>query len=356
MSIGFQRELPGSMVLDARYAGNFSNRLRTFLWINGTATLAQQQQAQANPAYFDKQVPNPYYGVAGISGPGQCGTSTTVSAVALLLPLSQYCAPGSRGLVGQYNAPIGGNFYNGLEVKLSKRVFGAGGHGFSYQLAYTYSKTTNEDGYRNGWPYQDISQIHQLGDNDRTHILSVTSVYNLPVGKGGLFLTHPSRPVDVLISNWVVSGVFNAESGTPVGLNTGWYYTCSGQSYKPAGGSTLGHWFSTAGTNPQQCWTRVPPYGLMPINNRTAQVRNPTIPNLDLSLQKSTMFGDRLNFDLRLDAFNATNSVLFGGPSTDPGAGAATFNPNSGWSGFGTVGAQQQNFPRILQVSGKISF
>jgi Carboxypeptidase regulatory-like domain len=356
LSMGFQRELPDSMVLDARYAGNFSNRLRTFLWINGTATSAQQQQAQANPAYFNKQVPNPYYGVAGISGPGQCGTSTTVEAVALLLPLSQYCAPGSTGLVGQYNAPIGGNFYNGLEVKLSKRVFGSGSHGFSYQLAYTYSKTINEDGYRNGWPYQDIDQIHQLGDNDRTHILSVTSVYNLPVGKGGLLLTHPSRPVDALISNWVLSGVFNAQSGTPVGLNTGWYYTCPGQSYKPAGGSTLGHWFSTAGANPQQCWTRVPPYGLMPINSRTAQVRNPTMPNLDLSLQKTTMFGDRLNFDLRLDAFNATNSVQFGGPSTDPGAGAATFNPNSGWSGFGTVGAQQQNFPRILQVSGKLSF
>ena len=356
MSFGFQRELPGSMVLDARYAGNFTNRLRTFLWINGTASLAQQQRAQANPSYFDRQVPNPYYGVPGISGPGQCGNGRTISAIALLTPLSQYCSPGGRGLVGQYNAPIGGNFYNALEVKLNKRVFGRGGRGFSFQLAYTYSKTINEDGYRNGWPYQDVQQIHQLAGTDRTHVLALTSVYNLPFGRGGQFLTHLPRAADALIGGWVVSGVFTAQSGTPVGINTGFLYTCPEQSYRPAGGSTLGHWFSTAGSNPKSCWQGLTPYQLQPINSTTAQVRNPTQPNLDASLQKSANLFDRLNFDLRLDAFNATNSVLFGGPDTNPNDGPATFRANSGWSGFGTVGASQRNFPRILQVSGKLSF
>ena len=355
LSLGVQHEFPKGVVLDVRYAGNFTNRLRTFLWVNGAATLAQQNQAIANPAYFDQQVPNPYYGVAGISGPGQCGTGTTVKAVSLLLPLSQYCSPGGVGLVGEYNAPIGGNFYNALEVKLSRRVFGANGQGLSFQIAYTYSKNIDEDGYRNGWPYQDISRIHQLNGLDRTHILAVTSVYNLPFGRGGLFLNHSGRVVDSLVGGWVLSGVFRAESGTPVGINTGWLYTCS-QSYKPAGGSTLGHWFSTAGSNPDSCWKQLSPYQLQPINSTTAQVRNPTIPQLDMSLQKSVPLRERLSLDVRLDAFNATNSVLFGGPDTNPGDGPAVFSPSSGWSGFGTVGPQQQNNPRILQLSGKVSF
>jgi hypothetical protein len=355
LSLGFQREMPKQVVLDVRYAGNLTNRLRTFLWVNGTATLAQQNAAIANPNYFNQQVPNPYYGVAGISGPGQCGTGTTVEAVSLLLPLSQYCSPGGTGLVGEYNAPIGGNFYHALEAKLSKRVFGRGGQGFSFQIAYTYSKNIDEDGYRNGWPYQDVSRIHQLNGIDRTHILAVTSVYNLPFGKGGLFLNHSGRAVDSLVGGWVLSGVFRAQSGTPVQLNTGWLYTCS-QSYKPAAGSTLGHWFSTAGSNPDSCWQQLSPYELQPINSTTDAVRNPTIPNLDMSLQKSARIYERLNLDLRLDAFNATNTVLFGGPDTNPGDGPAIFNPGSGWSGFGTVGSQQQNSPRILQLSGKISF
>ena len=355
-SLGFQRELPGNFVLDVSYAGNFTQRLRTFLWINGTASLAQENAAIANPAYFDQQVPNPYYGVPGISGAGQCGTGTTVRAVALLIPLSQYCSPGGVGLVGEYNAPIGGNFWNGLETQVTKRVFGSGGKGFTYRIAYTWSKNTDEDGYRNGWPYQDPERTHQLNSFDRTHVLSVTSVYDLPFGKGRQLFNQEPVFVDRLISGWTLSGVFSAQSGTPVQIATNWYYTCPGQSFKPAGGSTLGHWFSTAGANPDSCWTPVPEYGLMPVNNDTAQVRNPTIPDLDVSLQKTTQIFERLGLELRLDAFNATNSVLFGGPNTNPGAGTPSFSPQSGWSGFGTVGFQQQNPPRVLQLMGKIIF
>jgi hypothetical protein len=350
LSLGLQRELPGSIVLDARYAGNFTSRLRTFLWINGNASLAEQKAAQANPQIWDQQLPNPYFNVPGMSGPGQCGTSSTVQAVTLLTSLSQYCSPGGTGLVGQYNAPQGRNWYDGLEVKLTKRA----SRGFTYNVAYTYSKTMNGDGYQNGWPYQDPRQEHWLAGTDRTHILSVTSVWDLPIGKAGRFYSNPARPVGFLINNWTLSGVFNAQSGTSVGVNTGWYYTCPNTSYRPRGGTSVGQgrWFS----GDLSCWQGIPAWGLMNLEGTTAQVRNPTIPSLDLSLQKVTPIRDNLNFMVRLDAFNAMNSVLFGGPNTNPGAGPASFNPTSGWSGFGTVGAQQQNFPRVLQVSGKITF
>jgi len=354
LSLGFQRELAPGLVLDARYAGNFTKRLRVQLWVNGTVSLAQEEEAIANPNYFNQQVPNPYYGVPGISGPGQCGTSQTIPAVELRTILPQYCNPGNTGLVKDFNAPIGGNYYNGLEVKLSKRVGTGWGRGLSFQISYTYSKTINADGYENGWPYQDMVQIHQLADNDRTHVLAVTSVYNLPFGRGGMVFTHPSGVVDALIGGWILGGVFNAESGTPVGVNTGWYYTCN-HSYRPTGGSTLGHWFSTA-SDPSACWQGIPPYGLMNLTGRTEQVRNPTMPDLDLSLEKTLPIWNRVNFTLRLDAFNATNSVLFGGPDTNPGDGAASYNVGSGWSGFGAVGPDQQNTPRVLQVQGKISF
>lgn len=354
MSFGFQRELPGGMVLDARYAGNFTSRLRVNLWLNGTATLAEQQAAQANPKVWNQQVPNPYYGVAAMSGPGQCGTSKTVEAISLLLPGSQYCGPGGTGLIGEYDAGLGRNWYDGLEVKLNRRITSGNGRGLSLQLAYTYSKTINGDGYQNGWPYQDPHEVHWIAGTDRTQVLSLTSVYNLPFGKGGLLFSTPPAPVGFLIDNWTLSGVFNAQSGFPVGLNTGWWYTCPSQSFAPAGGTSVGkgRWFNTDPT----CWSRVPTYGLANLPNHTAKLRDPTIPTLNLSLEKSAPIHERVTFHLRLDAFNAMNSVLFGGPNTNPGAGPASFNPRSGWSGFGTVGATQQNFPRILQVSGKISF
>ena len=222
------------------------------------------------------------------------------------------------------------------------------------QLAYTYSKTINGDGYQNGWPYQDATQQHWLAGTDRTHVLSVTSVYDLPFGKGGLFLTSPPRAVGLLVNGWTASGIFNAQSGQPVGVNTGYAYTCPGTSYKPAGGTAVrqGRWFS----GDASCWQGLGQWALGYLSGTTGQVRTPTIPNLDAGVQKTTAIREGVNLELRLDAFNALNSVLFGGPNTNPGAGPATFSQTSGWSGFGTVGPQQQNFPRMLQISGKVNF
>jgi len=174
------------------------------------------------------------------------------------------------------------------------------------------------------------------------------------VGRGGWIATRPNRAVGVLINDWTLSGVFNAQSGTPVGLNTGYYYTCPSQSFRPKNGTSVGqgHWFN----NDESCWRGIPQWGLMNLPGTTAQVRNPTIPSLNLSIQKTTAIWNNLKFQIRLDAFNALNSVLFGGPDTNPGDGPATFSPNAGWSGFGTVGPQQQNFPRQLQISGKVFF
>jgi hypothetical protein len=353
-SLGYQRALPGSIVLDVRYAANYSSRLRTFLWVNGTASLAQENAAVANPSYFSQQIPNPYYGVAGISGPGQCGTSTTIEAIDLLTPLSQYCSPGGTGLVGEYNAPRGHNWYNGLEVKLNRRVSSGSGRGLSYQVAYTFSKTINGDGYQNGWPYQDAHQQHWLANTDRTHVFTLTSVYDLPFGQGRQLLSSPSPVLGALVDGWQLSGVFAAESGFPVQPNTGWWYLCPHQSYRPAGGTSVGQgrWFS----NDLSCWNGIPSWGLMNISGTTEQVRQPTMPNLDLSLQKNVPIHENMSFQLRLDAFNSFNSVLFGGPDTNPGDGPAAFTSGAGWSGFGTVGPTQQNFPRILQVSAKYSF
>ena len=83
----------------------------------------------------------------------------------------------------------GHNWYHGLEVKLNPNV--SSGKGLSCQIAYTSSKTINGDGYRNGWPYQNARQIHWLANTDRTQVLAVTSVYDLPFGRG----RHYSLPL-----------------------------------------------------------------------------------------------------------------------------------------------------------------
>jgi hypothetical protein len=361
-SFGFQHELPGSMVLDARWSANYASRLRAFLWLNGTLTYPELQYALNSPNNLSKQVPNPYYQVAASSAPGGCGTFPTVEALALLLPYTQYCSGNGASLLGQYNAPLGRNWYNGMEVKLSKRV----SRGLEFNVAYTWSKNINGDGYQNGYPYQDANQMHWLSQYDRTHVLAVTGVYELPVGKGRSYLSAAPRAVDYALGGWTLGWVFSAQSGTPVNINNGYNYTCG--DWAAPGGSSVAHWINPA---IQNCAVVVPKIGGTGYTyNTTAayinQVRNPTVPNLDLSLQKSFKVTEKVSFSLRGEAFNALNSALLIGPDTNPGDTPATLVENtttghSYWTGFGTVGPRagsqfQQNFPRNLRVSGKIIF
>jgi hypothetical protein len=351
-SFGMQHEFPGAVVLDARYAANYTSKLRTGLWLNGVATLAEENAAIANPSIWDQQVPNPYYNVASMVGNG-CGQGKTVQAIDLLLPLSQYCNAGGNSVTGQPNAPLGHNWYNGMEVKLTKRMQGGAAQGLTFQVSYTWSKTINGDGYLNGWPYQNTEQIHQLAGSDRTNVAGITTVYDLPFGKGGMLFHSPNKIVGTFINNWRLSSVIAAQSGQPVGINQGYQYSCD-HTYRPDNGTSVGggHWFYAN----KSCWQGNTQWELMDLKGETDVVRTPTITNIDLSLVKQVPIREWATFSLRLDAFNAFNSVLFGGPDTGPGDANATLTQGAGWSGFGTVGPYQQNFPRILQVSGKITF
>ncbi len=349
VSFGFQHQFPGQIVLDARYAGNFTNRLRTFVWDNGTMTYSQLQQGIANPNLFSQQVPNPYYNVPGIPASSSCGSSPTVSRITLLLPLSQYC-----GLIGQYNDPLGRQYYNGLEVKVSKRY----SQGLSFQGSYTYSKTMQATGYQNGWPYQDPNLKYQIAGSDRTHVFTLTSEWGVPIGKGTKYIaTNASGWLGALVNGWNLNLILSAETGQPVGLNTSYYDNCN-HSYTPNGGPTLNKYIYNdySNGNPLGCWSTIPQYGLMNLPNQISTLRQPSITNLDFAVHKDFALRESMKMEFRAEALNLTNTVLFPGPDNNPGDGPPKLQANGTYTGFGTVNLYQQNFPRIVQLSLKLLF
>ena len=371
-SFGFQRELPGKVVVDARYAANYSYRNRTFVWLSAAnTTLAEWQAAIKNPNVFTQQVPNPYYNVsAAEEGGSGCGAYPTVWALDLLAPLGQYCSGGSAALVGQYNKPIGKNWYNGLEVKVDRHVYGST-RGLFFQAAYTWSKTINGENYGFGWPFQGSAApvpggistglAHVIAGTDRDQILSITPVWDLPIGKGSMFFPTPPTFVGLFINGWTLSGVISVQSGQPVGLNNGWVDSCPLSQLHPTHGTSMGGWLRNDANTISSCWSQIPnvdgfTWGLQTTPTQDTAVRQPSVPEVDLSLMKSTPIREGMDFILRLDAFNSFNSPQFGGPDSNPGDGPPVFTPGAGWSGFGTIGPTQYNFPRILKVSGKITF
>jgi hypothetical protein len=76
----------------------------------------------------------------------------------------------------------------------------------------------------------------------------------------------------------------------------------------------------------------------------TAQLRNANAHNVDLSLFKHFPIKDRLAAELRAEAFNFTNTPLFGNPGT-------VLNTPT----FGVV-TTQENSPRQVQLGLKILF
>jgi hypothetical protein len=348
-SLGIQRELPGHMVLDARYVGNYTDRLRVFVWNNGVLTLPQLEQGVANPTLFNQQVPNPYYGVPGIPPSSTCGSNPTITRITLVTPLSQYC-----GLIGQNNDPLGNQNYNGLEVKLNKRL----SQGLTFQLSYTYSKTMGATGYQNGWPNQDADLKYEIAGSDRTHVLTVNGEWNLPVGKGSNhILSNAGGFVGALVNGWSANFIVSAQSGTPVGVNTSYYDDCN-HSYTPEGGPTLSNYLYNdySSGNKLGCYSTIPQYGNKNLPDRISNLRNPSITNVDFSIHKEFAVTEHSKLQLRGEALNLTNTVLFPGPDNNPGDGPPVAQKNGTYTGFGTVNLYQQNFPRIVQLSLKFLF
>jgi hypothetical protein len=77
---------------------------------------------------------------------------------------------------------------------------------------------------------------------------------------------------------------------------------------------------------------------------RTIGCRSPGYENWDISVFKSFPIRERITFQFRAEALNAFNTPQFRAPNTAVG------NAN-----FGRI-TQQANFPRYLQLGGRISF
>ena len=110
-------------------------------------------------------------------------------------------------------APIASSIYHSLQVTVEKSL----SHGLTFGSAYTWSKTISvTSGSGIGASPQnsyDLRAERGLAPFDRTHILVLNSVYELP------FFRQMKGPGGALLSGWEVSGIVVLQSGfalTPV--------------------------------------------------------------------------------------------------------------------------------------------
>ncbi len=316
---------------------------------------------------------NPFKGVQYVNTT-EAG-ATNVTAYQLLRPNP---AAGDINL----NTGDGKVFFYSLITKVEKRFH----NGFSVLQSFTYSKTISENNvYANQALGVKIEK--RLATSDQRFHYTLSSIYELPFGRGKRFLNNSGWVMDELVGGWEFSGIYNFQSGVPVVFPTNSSFFQGGD---PSIGSKKSHsqWFDTskfaifpsssvskatlANTTIYPTWTGVtgmpgssftPTSGTGPQNgvyqdfatwntyNPTTfgDVRQPYTTAFTLGARKSFVIAGPVRFQVRMDVFNALNHPLF-----------ASVNTTVGNSFFGTLGSSatlsQNNSPRQVQLSGRLIF
>jgi hypothetical protein len=309
-------------------------------------------------------VPVPYAGWVQQLTNGQC--QPTVAQA--LLPFPQFC-----GNLAALNENAGYSTFNSLQVKAEKRM----SHGLMFLGSYTWSKflgsgadqqfgssSVNYSGLIS--PFQ-RSRNKSLDAQDVPHTVSLTTLYDIPMGKGHRFLGTSGGVSDKVFSGWVVNGIFRAQSGIPFVIQSS---QCNIPSQFDMGCLPA----QIPGVNPflQNIDNYNPNNG--PLLNRAAfengasggvfsfdpgsgarvtNLRQSPFTSFNFVLEKNTNVTEKLKFQLRAEFFNLLNLHYFTQGTTWGQQGA--FVTDLGSPLFGTWTGQVTT-PRNIQLAARFSF
>jgi len=340
-TVGFQRELPSQINLEASYAGNKVIFVPVSYNMAGTAnSLSQLSQFYSNNNLPNTQFPNPFLGVLPTSF-GSLATNSTVSYQQLTRNWPLFTGLTQNFIqVGHYRSDM-------LQVKAERRVYGNEKSGvLTFVLAYTWGKQMQEDHRQDNWNTAE-PLMWEIDDQTQAHALAFSGVWDPPIGKNRHFLSGISNTfVNKLVSDWRVDYILTYNTGIPLGqisaLNYCGQWTANGVNFSDGTtGQSAAHWFN----NNKSCYASLPSYILNPYPDRFSFLFEPTAPQLNGAVEKTVSFHERYRVLVRAEAFNATNTAIRGNPST-------SFTNTL----FGVLPNTQKNFPRSIQLGGKIIF
>ena len=234
--------------------------------------------------------------------------------------------------------------YDSMQVKLDRRY----SNGLLWTNSYTLSRAKDyvNDVGTIGTP-ADVNLSYGLADFDRTHSFVSGFVYELPIFKDS------KGVAGAILGGWQVSGIFVAQSGTPVDIRAGGAsLRAPGNQQRP---NLSGEQKVLGAIGPGQQYFDTSVYSAPAANTfgnmaRNEGPRGPGYVNLDASLVKRIRARNHYALELRVDAFNATNTPHFANPGRDFGTPTfgqinATLGPGDGAPG-----------PRLVRFGARMTF
>ncbi len=245
--------------------------------------------------------------------------------------------------------------YHSLQASLNKRF----SHGFNVLVAYTFAKNLgNADGNVGGYVQNAYfpNLEHGAVSPDLRHRLSVSYLYEIPVGHGRQFLGDAHGVVDAVLGGWQVSGITSAQTGESVNASMSTDFSNTGSfSYRPNQianpynfsfdtadqGSEFG--CSNPGHQTLDCYYNQAAFVTPPLapgqqsahsfgDAKIGDLRGPGLVDFDLSLKKNFKIRESQQLEFRSEFFNLLNHPNFGLPgggslvAVDVPGGAAITN------------------------------
>lgn len=346
-TFAIQREMPFGINLDLAYVGTKSSGTWTGLSVPNQVhpkylSLGQTLNASiTSPAAVAANIPLPYPGFTG-------------SVAQALRAFPQFTN------VDDVYQPTGYNFYNSMQVRVQKRH----SSGLSFLVAYTLSKNIGFPGgdifgdVGGGGAARGIDTYNRkleksIVPSDQTHVLVTSWSYDLPFGRGRQFLSGAGRVMNTVVGGWALNAIQTYRSGTTVAVS-------GGPALPLFGGGNRPNWISADVRTPVSvgdfdpardrylninAFSQPPLFTIGNAPPRMPHVRTPSFLNEDFSVFKNAQLTEALVLQIRGEAYNVLNRVVFGGPA------ANINNPAT----FGIIGSQA-NTPRLIQLGAKFIF
>ena len=307
------------------------------------------EQLQLGSALL-QQVPNPFFGQvpasSSIGGP-------TIPRAQLMKPFPRFTT------VSFYRNNVGDSNYHGVQMKLEQR-FSAG---LSALVAYTRSKLMDDassvfdatvlTGPVANFPVADSfnrALERDLSTGDIPHVFVGSVVWQAPIGSGRKY--QPGGVMGALLGDWDIAAIVTRQSGIPLAVTQATNFNAFagfgtqrpnrvGDPTLPSSERTRARWFNT------DAFAIAPQFTLG--SSSRNPVRGPGYANVDLAIARRFAVpgrvtgGHRTSLEIRVEAFNLTNTPPLGAPNTAAGS-----------PGFGAITSAGD--PRVLQLAAKVSF
>jgi hypothetical protein len=263
--------------------------------------------------------------------------------------------------------------YHSMQAQYERRFT----NGLQFLGAFTWSKTIDDacgdlDTCAPQF-YKNYGIERGLSNQDQPYRLSLSSLYELPIGRGKRWGHDVSRALDYAIGGWQINGIYTLQAGLPFNVtvdgnpgntradligklsvapgNLTHYITETYQQCgQPGQMMPTGPFTFPLSAIPAACLANgkfQSPGGVYNAPGTAGRdiLRGPGSSNIDLALFKNFSFTEQVKAQFRVQAYNATNTPHFANPDSDLSHGT-----------FGQINSVQPNSWRQVELGLRVTF